>query len=540
MLDIINWREQEMERELVSIIVPVYNVEKYLDDCVNSILNQTYDNIELILVDDGSTDSSLDICKKWQKQDQRVKVLSQENQGQGPARNYGVREAQGEWISFVDSDDWVEFNYVEMLLHAATSQNANMAKCNYTQIRIKSGGGKTSSFFSSIGYPRDDKYALVESACWICNLIIKKSVLIEFGIEQPACKGQDTAVGLTMCLCAKKIAFVENSLYYYRKERDGATTTGAESKRDEVASKVIPWVVGELQRCKLWNINDEIIQRYIAHIMTLPLFGGWLSLDKYNYQRLRDMYYNAYYKTLGRENITIASFGSWNITETTKKMPFIQDMDYAYNFSGMISLMNKCNSPVYYHHRNAYRRKMIDKDVFSKLWDCFDEKCPDYLLLDFVEERNDVIRMNSGYITKSIALSQAGVQLSDNDLVKFGTEEWWNLWCLSFTDFVGTIQKYLPLNKVVLVKHYLVERYGTVQYSHEYVEIDEIHKINSILSKCYNYAESLMLEAMVIDYSKDDRYITDEKYEYGVEPYYINSLINERVGESVLETFALI
>lgn len=91
----------------MSIIIPVYNVESWLEECLDSLLNQTYENIEIILVNDGSTDSSLDICEVYAKKDSRIQVLSQENQGQAMARNYGLTKATGEYILFMDSDDYL-------------------------------------------------------------------------------------------------------------------------------------------------------------------------------------------------------------------------------------------------------------------------------------------------------------------------------------------------------------------------------------------------------------------------------------------------
>lgn len=100
---------------LISIIVPVYNVSNYLDNCIKSIINQTYKNIEIILVDDGSTDDSSNICDKYLKKDKRIKVIHKSNGGLSSARNIGIVNSNGEYITFIDSDDYVEKEYVEVL-----------------------------------------------------------------------------------------------------------------------------------------------------------------------------------------------------------------------------------------------------------------------------------------------------------------------------------------------------------------------------------------------------------------------------------------
>lgn len=117
--------------ERISVIVPVYNVEKYLDECVQSILNQTYDNIELVLVDDGSTDGSSEICDKYGKIDSRVKVIHKENRGVSSARNKGLDIAKGEFIVFIDSDDCIHPQMIEILYEGIKENNSDISICEY-------------------------------------------------------------------------------------------------------------------------------------------------------------------------------------------------------------------------------------------------------------------------------------------------------------------------------------------------------------------------------------------------------------------------
>ena len=118
----------------ISIIVPIYNAEEHLDKCVKSILMQTEKNLELILVDDGSDDNSLKICKEYEKRDARVRVIHQDNAGVSAARNQGIDIAEGEYIGFVDSDDWIDANMYERLLEEARKTNAEVVMCDATTI----------------------------------------------------------------------------------------------------------------------------------------------------------------------------------------------------------------------------------------------------------------------------------------------------------------------------------------------------------------------------------------------------------------------
>ena len=114
---------------MISVIVPIYNVEKYVNKCVGSIVNQTYTNLEIILVDDGSPDRCPEICDEWAKKDSRIKVIHKKNGGLSDARNAGMKIASGDYIAFVDSDDWIAPEMYERLLMAIKNDNSDIAAC---------------------------------------------------------------------------------------------------------------------------------------------------------------------------------------------------------------------------------------------------------------------------------------------------------------------------------------------------------------------------------------------------------------------------
>lgn len=118
---------------LVSIVVPIYNVEKYLEKCIDSILMQSYSNIEVLLINDGSKDNSEYICKKYAQLDKRIQYFKKENGGLSSARNYGIDHASGDYLIFVDSDDYISKEMVKCLLETALSQDADIVECNYIE-----------------------------------------------------------------------------------------------------------------------------------------------------------------------------------------------------------------------------------------------------------------------------------------------------------------------------------------------------------------------------------------------------------------------
>ena len=116
---------------MISVIVPVYNVEPYLRKCLDSIINQTYRDLEILVIDDGSTDGCGRICDEYAEKDERIRVFHTENRGLSCARNLGLDEAQGEWIGFVDSDDWIESDMYECLLRRAEETGADVVECGF-------------------------------------------------------------------------------------------------------------------------------------------------------------------------------------------------------------------------------------------------------------------------------------------------------------------------------------------------------------------------------------------------------------------------
>lgn len=121
--------------DLVSVIIPVYNVEAFLDRCVTSVVNQTYANLEIVLVDDGATDSSPELCERWAEKDPRIIVVHKPNGGLSSARNAGIARSTGPWIAFIDSDDWIEPDYIETLHTLAVEHDADLSVCSLYDYR---------------------------------------------------------------------------------------------------------------------------------------------------------------------------------------------------------------------------------------------------------------------------------------------------------------------------------------------------------------------------------------------------------------------
>ena len=124
----------KVSNPLITVVIPAYNVEKYIERCIKTVVNQTYENIEIILVDDGSPDNCPKICDKWAKKDNRIIVIHKENGGLSDARNAGIDIAKGEYITFIDSDDYIEKDYVEFLYNMIKEDKTDLSICSHTVI----------------------------------------------------------------------------------------------------------------------------------------------------------------------------------------------------------------------------------------------------------------------------------------------------------------------------------------------------------------------------------------------------------------------
>lgn len=226
--------------ELISVIVPIYNVEQYLEKCICSILNQTYENIELILVDDGSTDSCGKICDSYVLRDNRVKTIHKTNGGLSSARNAGIDEAQGGYLSFIDSDDYIEQEFLESLLHQMLEKDSDICECGF--YRFKNGCLVPERLFQHSELDNETAVRRLfsppyESFMMTWNKLYKKELFTHIRFPEGKLH-EDEFTTYKLIFESKKIAYVNERLYIYR-VRDGSIMTSKFSvKRVEVLDSI--------------------------------------------------------------------------------------------------------------------------------------------------------------------------------------------------------------------------------------------------------------------------------------------------------------
>ncbi|EET61414.1 glycosyltransferase, group 2 family protein [Marvinbryantia formatexigens DSM 14469] len=268
--------EFEMKKGIVSVVVPVYNVEKYLDRCMISIVNQTYHNLEIILIDDGSTDSSSCKCDEWAVRDSRIKVIHKENAGAGMARNTGIDHAAGEYICFFDSDDYVALDAIEKAYHWISHYKADIVHFGCYNIdldgRVKN---RDIPETDKILYQGDEilKYilpnmigadlktgkkrllAMVPWRCMYSMTTIRRNHW-RF-VSEKEYISEDAYSQLLLYKNVTRVAVLPEALYYYCENRTSLTHVYIENKYERIKT----WYEACLRVCDEFGYGEEVTGR---------------------------------------------------------------------------------------------------------------------------------------------------------------------------------------------------------------------------------------------------------------------------------------
>lgn len=219
---------------LVSVIVPIYNVEKYLARCLDSIVGQTYQNLEIILVNDGSTDTSGKICRRYAQNDPRIRLFTQENQGLSAARNTGLDHMNGEYIVFVDSDDYISVHFVEIMLGKLLKYDVKIAMCDILEVDDADDFAdidhvSLQEIGPCIKMSRDDIFERVYESrgkyVVVCGRIYHRNIFENLRFEQGRIH-EDEFIFHKIYMQVEDVCWIARALYAYRKSTNSITRTG--------------------------------------------------------------------------------------------------------------------------------------------------------------------------------------------------------------------------------------------------------------------------------------------------------------------------
>lgn len=263
---------------LLSVVIPVYNVEAYLDKCLMSVTKQTYKELQIILINDGSTDGSGGICEKWADCDSRILYIDKENEGSGPTRNLGIDKATGKYITFIDSDDWWDINYAQYMISAI--KEADIAICDIVYVDADDMGipyQHTSNIRMTPGVyeePYKNQDLINRARTFLWGKVFKRSLFIKNRIRQPNLAINDYPIVCLLVAKANKICRVDSPLYYYFRNRPGNTVTSFNSL----------WSFGEALEVLKKNFETE----NLIHHFQRALYKMYYSQVRFALRKAKD------------------------------------------------------------------------------------------------------------------------------------------------------------------------------------------------------------------------------------------------------------
>lgn len=250
---------------LVSIIVPIYNVDRYLDECIHSIVNQTYRNLEIILINDGSKDKSYDICKKYANLDNRIILIDKENGGSASAKNYGLKIATGDYIAFVDSDDFIENDMIEYMVEQIVKTNVDIIQCEFVNLYKDSNHVNQSQIETKILSSQEFlRLFLIEwknSLFW--NKLFKKEVIENLYFQEGRCI-DDEFFTYKCVINSTNIAVSNKIVYNYRMRK--SSVMRSETSQRQILRDRIDYLIERYEI--ITSIYKELDNEFLENMLT--------------------------------------------------------------------------------------------------------------------------------------------------------------------------------------------------------------------------------------------------------------------------------
>lgn len=299
--------------ELVSIVVPIYGVEKYLDKCVRSLINQTYQNLEIILVDDGSPDGCGRLCDKFAKEDKRIEVIHKVNGGLSDARNTGAKRASGKYLIFIDSDDYVDNKLVEKTVSSAEENQADMVIFDFTAVEEGEFKLRTNNIPTNkiLRLEEEKKLLLMPPAAW--SRLFNREFYMRANHPFPVGKYyEDLGTTPKFLLEANRIVYLKESLYFYTIRSNSIM----KSYNFERNYKDMVWILNDILH--FFKERNQF-QKYKEELEYLAFASGYFEPSReivlkdrknpylkkfraYMYDKFPEFHQNSYVKQLERKN----------------------------------------------------------------------------------------------------------------------------------------------------------------------------------------------------------------------------------------------
>ena len=529
---------------MVSVIVPVYNVEKYLDKCLASIVNQSYKELEILIMEGQSTDQSLKICRKWEKLDSRIKVISRKDGGLGPARNYGIKISRGEFIFFVDSDDYLNNNAIKILMEKMDENIVDVVAGGYKVVSEKDYDKQ--EYFLPIKLGCDEiiqdiksrKRYIRRGSVTMWGKLYRTSFIKKKYIEMPAGVAEDLAVFPIIAYSARKIKCVDEIVYFYSERQDSVSNN---TLLTFSMYKVIDIY------CNYFKKIDEF-EEYKSELFFLSRkhLTDWLNLFKKqllieDYREIEKKYIEKLDEFFGKDSLkrytTIFPIGSYNIRFESKQIQRFEATKRHNPFTSTLSqFYNDIISNGSFFHKNQFRNKCLinDKEKIVKKYLSNPQFMFNEIIFDFMDDVNGIICLSDKSIISNTEVFQesniTGVKVKK--VVLIDDEVYWKMWEKSCLNFIHYIEQ--SACKIILVKNRYTTKYEDESGMHDFENKEFIDKKNLYIEKMEKYfLENCNQKVYVVDI--DEKYIYSDKYFiYGCSEKYLSMSGRIDVAEKII------
>ncbi len=276
---------------MISIIIAVYNVEDYIGKCIKSILCQTYSNFEIIIVNDGSTDKSLEICTKYAENESRIHIVNQENKGVSSARNKGLKMAKGDYICFIDGDDYIDVDYLKIMYNNIVITDSDIAICKWSRNQISTIETDKKIFT----WNRNQAfYELFKSRTFdgaVCCKLYKKQLISDITFSKNIRLGEDQIFVIQAIEKSEKIVFQDIPLYIYRYRETSAMNTVIDERYWDAVYRA-EWIVREADKFPelrpLFKQEEISIYIYLVIVSYQNSTEVATAIAKFVYPRIKD------------------------------------------------------------------------------------------------------------------------------------------------------------------------------------------------------------------------------------------------------------
>ena len=539
----------------VSVIVPVYNTEKYLEKCICSVLNQTYKNIELVLINDGSTDNSDNICRAWFQKDCRIKYICQENQGQGVARNKGIEKAEGQYLIFVDSDDWIELNLIEVVLKYMEQNKADICVFSYRMVQDKNIIEIPLEFQLCEGKSiSEEKEVLSHLMPVLCNKMFRTDLLKKSNIQMKNFICEDLLYQAQLYIYANKIVTLDKCFYNYRYSREGNMSTNFQGYFEVTTS--VELLNQFYKKRKLWDRYWKELYLLSFHIFKDILFRIHKRQDLHIPFEIKERYpkilqkfkiclskYYSHKINMGLLDKKYLLIGSYNLRVIIHTL-LLEEENLKQDFpaSSLISMMSDnlwMESELLFKNtsfKNSYRKRAVEQDIFKVFLRERISSEIDFVVIDCLEEIYDIYEIaKDTYITDSDYLQEVKKELFYMK-IPFLCEKRRKLYEKAVKRLAIKLKE--TNIKIVIIKNFLSERHSKY-YDMDilFENIKQIKAINEELEWCYEMLISNFPSAYVVDTLELEKLrFTFENFPFGCIPFYYNNGYYRQVAIQLNET----